>query len=168
MLPPTAPTPGTTTTVNGVSQTTGFTPGFGGLSSGVLAAPGIIGNTAGKGFGFGTGFLNADGAKAVISFLNASLDAQVTSTPRVVTLDNEPATISVMRTYPILQTTAGTQGFTPAVHPSRTLTSARSLLVTPRISANNSIRLKVSPVVSTFFGYLTLTRQRWHITSAPI
>jgi type II secretory pathway component GspD/PulD (secretin) len=33
------------------------------------------------------------------------------------------------------------------------------LLVTPRISANNSIRLKVTPVVETFFGYLTLSAQ---------
>ena len=41
------------------------------------------------------GFLNADGAHAVLSFLNASADAQVMSTPRVVTLDNETATISV-------------------------------------------------------------------------
>ena len=47
-----------------------------------------------------TGFLNADGVKAVISFLNASYDAQVVSTPRVVTLDNETAHIEVIRTYP--------------------------------------------------------------------
>ncbi len=49
-----------------------------------------------------TGFLNADGVKAVISFLNASYDAQVVSTPRVVTLDNETAHIEVIRTYPVI------------------------------------------------------------------
>ncbi|MGH8024297.1 MAG: secretin N-terminal domain-containing protein, partial [Limisphaerales bacterium] len=43
------------------------------------------------------GFLNADGVQAVLSFLNSSYDAQTLSTPRVVTLDNETATISVTR-----------------------------------------------------------------------
>jgi len=156
LLPPTAPTPGTTTTVNGVSQTTGAAPGYGGLSSGTLAVPGIIGDTASKGFGFGTGFLNADGAHAVLSFLNASADAQVMSTPRIVTLDNETATISVQRTYPILQTTAGTQG-SPGGSTITYSNVGTVLLVTPRISAGNTIRLKVTPTVATFFGYATLT-----------
>jgi type II secretory pathway component GspD/PulD (secretin) len=156
LLQPTAPTPGTTTTVNGVSQTTGAAPGYGGLSSGTLAVPGIIGDTASKGFGFGTGFLNADGAHAVLSFLNASADAQVMSTPRIVTLDNETATISVQRTYPILQTTAGTQG-SPGGSTITYSNVGTVLLVTPRISAGNTIRLKVTPTVATFFGYATLT-----------
>ena len=156
LLPPTAPTPGTTTTVNGVSQTTGAAPGFAGLTTGVLTAPGIIGDTAQKGFGFGTGFLNADGAHAVLSFLNASADAQVMSTPRIVTLDNETATISVQRTYPILQTTAGTQG-SPGGSTITYSNVGTVLLVTPRISANNTIRLKVTPTVATFFGYAQLT-----------
>ncbi len=127
-----------------------------GKINGVLGTPAVIGSTAAGGFFGGAGFLNADGAKAVISFLNSSLDAQVTSTPRIVTLDNEPATISVLRTYPILQTTAGTQG-SPGGSSITYSNVGTVLLVTPRISANNTIRLKVSPVVSTFFGYLTLT-----------
>jgi type II secretory pathway component GspD/PulD (secretin) len=158
LLPPTAPTFGTATTVNGVTQITGAAPGYGGLSSGVLAAPGIIGNTAGKGFGWGTGFLNADGAKAVISFLNSSEDAQVMSTPRIVTLDNETANISVLRTYPILNTTAGTQG-SPGGSTITYSNVGTILEVTPRVSANNTIRLKVVPNVESFFGYLTLTAQ---------
>jgi type II secretory pathway component GspD/PulD (secretin) len=156
LLPPTAPTPGTTTTVNGVSQTTGGAPGFAGLANGILAAPAVRGATVG---GFGPQwFLNADGAHAVLSFLNSSSDAQVTSTPRVVTLDNETATISVQRTYPILTTTAGTQG-SPGGSAITYSNVGTVLLVTPRISANNSIRLKVTPVVETFFGYLTLSAQ---------
>ncbi len=148
LLPPTAP--------SGVPGTPGFVPGFGGLSSGVLAAPGIIGNTAQKGFGFGTGFLNADGAAAVISFLNNSADAQVMSTPRIVTLDNEPATISVQRTFPILNSTAGTQG-SPGGSTITYSNVGTVLIVTPRVSANNTIRLKVTPNVETFFGYKDLT-----------
>jgi type II secretory pathway component GspD/PulD (secretin) len=138
-------------TENPVTGTSQVTPG---LVNGVVASPGVIGSTIG---GFGSQwFLNADGAHAVLSFLNASEDAQVMSTPRIVTLDNETATISVIRTYPILQTTAGTQG-SPGGSSISYSNVGTVLLVTPRISANNTIRLKVQPVVSTFFGYLTLT-----------
>jgi type II secretory pathway component GspD/PulD (secretin) len=150
LLPPTAPT--------GVPGTASYIPGFGGLSSGTLATPGIIGNTAQKGFGWGTGFLNADGAAAVISFMNASEDAQVMSTPRVVTLDNETANISIQRTYPILNTTAGTQG-SPGGSSISYSNVGTVLQVTPRVSANNTIRLKVTPIVESFFGYLTLSAQ---------
>ena len=146
------PTPPTTTV--GAGGATVTTPGQPGVVNGVLANPAVIGSTIG---GFGSQwFLNADGAHAVLSFLNASSDAQVMSTPRVVTLDNETATISVERTYPILQTTAGTQG-SPGGSSISYSNVGTVLLVTPRISANNTIRLKVAPVVSTFFGYLTLT-----------
>lgn len=125
-------------------------------SNGIVSVPGIIGNTKSAGFGWGTGFLNADGAAAVISFLNASSDAQVMSTPRVVTLDNEPATISVVRTFPILNSTAGTQG-SPGGSTITYSNVGTVLVVTPRVSANNTIRLKVLPSVESFFGYKTLT-----------
>jgi type II secretory pathway component GspD/PulD (secretin) len=142
----------------GVSPQTGI-PTFGGLQSGTISplTP-VVGSTASRGFFGSQGFLNADGAHAVLSFLNASADAQVMSTPRVVTLDNETATISVQRTYPILQTTAGTQG-SPGGSSISYSNVGTVLLVTPRISANNTIRLKVSPSVATFFGYATLSAQ---------
>jgi general secretion pathway protein D len=123
---------------------------------GILGVPGIIGNTKSAAFGWGTGFLNADGAHAVISFLNNSADAQVMSTPRIVTLDNEPATISVQRTFPILNSTAGTQG-SPGGSTITYSNVGTVLIVTPRVSANNTIRLKVTPNVETFFGYKDLT-----------
>jgi type II secretory pathway component GspD/PulD (secretin) len=148
------PAPGTTTVGSGGATVT--TPPTPGLVNGVLANPQVIGSTIG---GFGSQwFLNADGAHAVLSFLNASADAQVMSTPRVVTLDNETATISVQRTYPILQTTAGTQG-SPGGSTITYSNVGTVLLVTPRISANNTIRLKVVPTVATFFGYATLSAQ---------
>jgi type II secretory pathway component HofQ len=153
LLPPTAPTVSPPTVPGGTPT---IIPGFGGLSSGTLAPPGIKGNTSQPGFGWGTGFLNADGAKAVISFLNASSDAQVMSTPRVVTLDNEPATISVVRTFPILNSTAGTQG-SPGGSTITYSNVGTILVVTPRVSANNTVRLKVLPSVESFFGYKTLT-----------
>ena len=132
------------------------TPGQPGLVSGIVNNPGIVGASSIGGFFQNPWFLNADGAHAVLSFLNASADAQVMSTPRVVTLDNETATISVQRTYPILQTTAGTQG-SPGGSTITYSNVGTVLLVTPRISANNTIRLKVTPTVASFFGYAQLT-----------
>jgi type II secretory pathway component GspD/PulD (secretin) len=121
----------------------------------LLGSPGMLLNTA-HGFDPATAFLNADGVSAVMSFLNSSSDAQVVSTPRVVTLDNEMATISVTRAFPIFNTTAGTQG-SPGGS-SLTYSNLGTILqVTPRISANNYIRLKVTPSVSSFFATVTKT-----------
>ena len=64
-------------------------------------AGGVSWNTV-SGFTPSIGFLNADGVHAVLSFLNATYDAQIVSTPRIVTLDNEMATIEVTRGYPII------------------------------------------------------------------
>ncbi len=103
-----------------------------------------------------TGFLNADGVSAVISFLNSTYDAQVVSTPRIVTLDNEMATISVTRGYPIIQQSAGTQQTSGSS--SVTYSNVGTILtVTPRISANDFIWLKVSPQVSSHFSDYQVT-----------
>jgi type II secretory pathway component GspD/PulD (secretin) len=154
LSPPTQATPGTTTTVNGVSQTTGAQAGQPALVSGVLASPAVIASTVG---GFGAeGFLNADGLSAVISFLNSSSDAQIVSTPRVVTLDNETATIAVTRGYPVFNVTAGTANTTGGSTVGYT-NIGTTLEVTPRISANDKIWLKVSPTVSSFAGLQSQT-----------
>ena len=97
------------------------------------------------------GFLNASGLSAVMSFLNSSSDAQVMSTPRIVTLDNEEATISVTRGYPVFSVQAGTQN--TAGGSSVSYTNVGTILhVTPRISANDYIWLRVTPEVSSYFG----------------
>jgi type IV pilus assembly protein PilQ len=153
IIQPTAPT--STTTSGGAVVTT---PGNPGLVNGVLANPAVIGSSLESGFFGKAWFLNADGAHAVLSFLNSSQDAQVMSTPRIVTLDNEPATISVQTTYPILQTTAGTQG-SPGGSSISYSNVGTVLVVTPRISANNTIRLTVTPTVANFLGYQTLSAQ---------
>lgn len=97
------------------------------------------------------GFLNASGLSAVLSFLNSSSDAQVMSTPRIVTLDNQEATISVTRGYPVFNVTAGTANTSGGSQVNYTNVGT-ILHVTPRISANNYIWLKVKPEVSSFFG----------------
>jgi type II secretory pathway component GspD/PulD (secretin) len=97
------------------------------------------------------GFLSADGVKAVLSFLNQSSEAQVVSTPRLVTLDNETATISVITGYPIVNVTASTANTTGGS--SITYSNVGTILqVTPRITANDFIWLKVVPDVSSYAG----------------
>jgi type II secretory pathway component GspD/PulD (secretin) len=125
-----------------------------GLISGVLGNPAVIGDTAAKGFFGSEAFLNADGVKAVLSFLNQDSDAQTIATPRVVTLDNEMAHIEVTRAVPIFATTAGTQGSPGGSQV--TYTNLGTILdVTPRISANDYIWLTVAPEVSSVFDTVT-------------
>ncbi|HUZ06812.1 MAG TPA: secretin N-terminal domain-containing protein [Candidatus Paceibacterota bacterium] len=102
------------------------------------------------------GFLNADGVKATLSFLNQSSDAQVVSTPRIVTLDNEKATISVTRAFPIFATTAGTQG-SPGGSSVTYSNVGIILQVTPHISANDYIWMKVLPQVTSYYATVTKT-----------
>lgn len=103
-----------------------------------------------------TAFLNADGVEAVISFLNASYDAQVYSTPRIVTLDNETAHIEVVRTFPIVSLSGASAN--AAGSASITYSNVGTILdVTPRIAANDNIWLRVIPEVSSHFGDETVT-----------
>jgi type II secretory pathway component GspD/PulD (secretin) len=101
------------------------------------------------------GFLNADGVQAVISFLNSSYNAQVVSTPRVVTLDNERATISVTRQFPVINVQATVTGVAAGGSQISYSNIGTTLEVTPRITANDYIWLKVIPDVSSFFATVT-------------
>ena len=88
--------------------------------------------------------------------LNATYDAQITSTPRVVTLDNQMATISVTRTYPIINMAGGTQNSSGSS--SVNYSNVGTILeVTPRISANDLIWMKVKPTVSDHYADVTVT-----------
>ncbi len=121
-------------------------PGSGGLS--LNSASGLTPNM---------GFLSADGARAVLSFLNQSAEAQVVSTPRVVTLDNETATISVTRDFPIINVTASTAGVSSGSSQITYSNIGTVLQVTPRITANDYIWLKVIPDVSSYFATVNKT-----------
>lgn len=104
-----------------------------------------------KGFNPATAFLDADGVSAVLSFLNKYGDTKVISTPRSVTLDNETANIEVTRASPIINITPGTVQVSGGSQ--ITYTNLGVLLkVTPRISANNFVNLKVTPEVSRVAG----------------
>src|ERR1019366_3630575 len=134
------------------------TPGSHSLSSTLsmlIGQGGISGNTA-SGLIPTTGFLNADGVSAVISFLNASYDAQIVSTPRIVTLDNETAHIEVIRTYPVISMSGASANSSGSS--SVTYSNVGTILdVTPRISANDKIWLRVVPEVSSHFADVNVT-----------
>ena len=107
-----------------------------------------------KGFNPATAFLDADGVNAVFSFINQNSEARVISAPRTVTLDNEPAVLSVTRATPIINVTAGTANTTGGS--TITYTNLGIILhVTPRISANNFVNLTVEPEVSRVFDTVT-------------
>ena len=142
----------TTTTFGGHTATTTTTPSSSEQTvlNIVQGAGGMNWNTL-SGFTPAIGFLNADGVHAVLSFLNSSKEGQVVSTPRLVTLDNETATISVTRGYPVINVVASTVN--AAGGSSITYSNIGTILqVTPHISANDYIWLKVVPDVSSFFG----------------
>jgi type II secretory pathway component GspD/PulD (secretin) len=141
----------TSTTAPGTSESSTLTSVIGD----VTGSAGFAASTAG-GLTPATGFLTADGAKAVISFLNQDADVQIISTPRIVTLDNETANISVTRLYPVFATQAGTQG-SPGGSQVNYTNLGTILAVTPRISANDYIWLKVRPEVSSIFATATKT-----------
>lgn len=103
-----------------------------------------------NGFNPNIAFLNADGVKAVLSFLNKDADTQVISTPRAVTLDNETARLAVTRAVPIFRVQASTQNTTGGSEVNYT-NLGTVLEVTPRITANDHIFLKVVPEVSSIF-----------------
>jgi len=123
-----------------------FSLGNNGAANGILTDPGVLWNSA-SGFTPSMAFLNADGVKGVLQWFNKDDSTEVVATPRTVTADNVPATLSVTRALPIFQSTSGgTQ-----VGPTVTITYTNigiSLTVTPRISANNSVAMKLVPEVS--------------------
>ena len=148
---------GTPPSNGGYDQSGNYTPPSPGTPGGILSDPRVLMSLArGSVFSPAMAFLNADGVSAVISFLNKYADAKVISTPRTVTLDNEPAKIEVTRASPIIQITPGTVQV--AGGSSIQYTNLGIILnVTPRISANNYVNLKVTPEVSRVFDTVRKT-----------
>jgi type II secretory pathway component GspD/PulD (secretin) len=107
----------------------------------VLGNGGVSLNTL-SGFSPHTAFLNADGLNVALSFLNNSADTKTISEPRMVTLDNQKATIDVGLMYPIVNVQAGTantSGGSQISYSNLTVT----LDVTPRITANDFVEMRV-------------------------
>jgi type II secretory pathway component GspD/PulD (secretin) len=115
---------------------------------GVVQNPGVIANLAAPSAPMA--FLNADGVNAVFSFLNTDTDTKVISTPRAVTLDNQEATLSITKAYPIINITPGSAN-SPAGSQILYTNLGTILRVTPRIAADDNISLKLVPEVSKIF-----------------
>ena len=136
------------TSASSLTTTIGGSPNTGGV-------PGFSVNTK-NGVFPGIGFLNADGVSGVLSFFNDDTDSEVVSTPRTVTMDNQLATLSVTRAFPIFTVTPGSAN-TPAAA-QITYTNVGTILnVTPRITADSNIFLHVVPEVSNIDGKDTQT-----------
>jgi len=108
--------------------------------------PKVLVDTA-KGFNPATAFLDVDGLNAVLSFFNKDTETEVVATPRAVMLDNQTATLSVTRAFPIFQVTPGSAN-SPAGASIQYTNLGTILTVTPRIASDNHITLRVVPEVS--------------------
>ncbi|MBI1842862.1 MAG: hypothetical protein HYR88_18640 [Verrucomicrobia bacterium] len=117
------------------------------LGNNAAGAAGSIMTDPRAAFNASTAFLTADGVNAVLSFLNKESDTEVIATPRAVTLDNQAATLQVTKAYPIFKVTPGSANSPPAAEITYTNIGV-ILQVTPRITANNYISLRVIPEVS--------------------
>ena len=146
-LPGTPPTPATPPIILPDGTVVPGTPASPGTIGGVLDDPKLIASTAGRFFQPSTAFLNADGLSVVLSFLNKDADSEVVATPRAVTLDNQQAQLSVTRAFPIFQVTPGSAN-SPAGGQVTYTNLGTILTVTPRITADNTISLRVVPEVS--------------------
>jgi type II secretory pathway component GspD/PulD (secretin) len=148
-------TPTTTTLPGGRQVTTTPSKSTTTVLNSIIGAGGLGFSTA-AGLTPAASFLNADGVNAVLSFINKEADAKVISAPRTVTLDNELARIEVVRAVPILNTTASTVNTTGGSQVTYTNLGV-ILNVTPHISANNFVAMRVVPEVSRVFDTVTKT-----------
>ena len=112
----------------------------------VPSDPTVVLNSA-DGFVPGVAFLNADGVSAVFSFFNKDTDSEIIATPRAVTLDNQTATLSVTKAYPIFEITPGSAN-SPAGSTITYTNLGTILYVTPRIAADDNVSMRVVPEVS--------------------
>src|SRR6266480_4581525 len=119
---------------------------------GLLSGSGaqVLVDTA-KGFNPKTAFLDAQGVRGVFSWFNKDDQTELLSTPRTVTLDNQPAVLNVSEAFPVFKVTSGGTQTGPTV--DITYTNIGTILtVTPRISASDRVQLKVVPEVSALDG----------------
>lgn len=154
----------TTTTIPGPTTTsTTILPGGGTVTSSstspqsqatalttALGLPGFTANTF-SGINPALGILNADGVRGVLSFMNANSETEVVANPSAVTLDNQEARLEVVRSFPVYTQNPGSV----QVPSTTTLTYTNVgtiLIVTPRVSANSNVSMKVTPEVSNIDG----------------
>ena len=124
-----------------------------------FASPGLLGGLISRdsvtidvpSSGGGTTSLTIPSFAAFLNFLQVYRDANIVSTPNIMTLDNQKASIEVTRTiYAQKVTQSGTTGF-QAVEPYP-LEAGLTLEITPQISEGDAVRLEIHHKLSNFTG----------------
>lgn len=101
--------------------------------------------------GGGTTSLTIPSFAAFLNFLQVYRDANIVSTPNIMTLDNQKASIEVTRTiYANKVTQSGTTGF-QSIEPTP-LEAGLTLEITPQISEGDAVRLEIHHKLSNFTG----------------
>ena len=142
--------------------------------------PGFSANTA-SGLSPSTFFLNADGVKVALSFLNSDNDAESLATPRAVTLENVPAVLEVVRNIPVFEESQGanTGGAVQpnTVKPNYVLAGPNGttlnevgvkLMVTPRVYGQSNVFMDLKPEISDREVKPEITVLSGKVSSAPI
>jgi len=131
--------------------------GLGSAAGGDAAAlAGSLGSLGGSGFITGVGRLSDSGTNfvALLHALQGDADTNIISTPTIVTLDNEEASLNVGQEVPFLSgsfSNTGGGGTGGAINPFQTIQREQvgvKLTITPQINEGNSLLLKISQEVS--------------------
>ncbi|MGE5624383.1 MAG: type II secretion system secretin GspD [Bacillota bacterium] len=123
---------------------------------------GTTGFTAPQGLTLGVGKITSNGFSfaALLRALSGDGETNILSTPSVVTLDNEEATIKVTQKVPFVTgqytgatagTSTGTSGPTAVINPFQTVDREDvgiTLKITPQINEGDSVQLKIDQTVS--------------------
>jgi type II secretory pathway component GspD/PulD (secretin) len=155
------PGPTTTTTLPGGRQVSSTAPHqTTSILNTAIGAGGISADTA-RGLHPSTAFLNADGVRAVLSFLNSDSDTESIATPRAVALDGQPTELSVVRNIPVFEEEQGALGGAGTIQPNTVKPNYElmvgetilnevgiKLIVTPRIVGQTNVFLDLRPEVS--------------------
>jgi general secretion pathway protein D len=127
--------------------------------TGFFATPGILGGLLSRdtvtisvpSSGGGTTDLTIPSFAAFLNFIQTYRDANIVSTPNLMTLDNQKASIEVTRiqyaTKTTVTATAGTQTIEPYA-----LEAGLTLEITPQISEGDAVRLEINNKLSNFTG----------------
>ncbi len=140
----------------GVTNFPGFGAGVaqiaGALGSG--GAPADAGSLLGEGGTIGVGRISDTGVSfaAILRALQANADTNIISTPTLVTLDNEEASINVGQEVPFVTGSFSNTGSVGgAINPFQTIQREQvgvKLVITPQINEGDSLLLKISQEIS--------------------
>ncbi len=105
---------------------------------------------------------------ATLNLLNQDQDTEFIAHPRIVTLDNQEATIKIVREDPVPQLTFNAETATSEFSGFQTFEYGSTLVVRPTVNKDNYITLSVRPEISTTPGDQTYVLSGGSVVRAPI